>query len=58
MYNNNLCLYNGVVLSPIIIGTNGMDYATLKSICKSAVKNGIIAFDTVPNYISEKYWAL
>lgn len=48
-------LSNGVRVPKIIVGTNGIDYETLKTICLAAMQTGQIAFDTAPNYVSEKH---
>lgn len=48
-------LRNGINVPKIIVGTNGIDYETLKSVCLSAMRTGQTVFDTAPNYISEKY---
>lgn len=50
-----LSLSNGCHLPQVMMGTNGMDFDTLLSICKAAVDNACNAFDTAPNYVSEQY---
>lgn len=53
--NNRIKLSNGVSIPVVMVGTNGMDYLILKSVVTAAISRGFFAFDTAPNYISERY---
>jgi methylglyoxal/glyoxal reductase len=50
----NFKLSNGVELPPFVLGTNYMEYPVLKQAVKASLKAGCFAFDTAPNYVSEK----
>ena len=49
----SVILSNGIIMPPIIISTNHMDYSKMKEVVMAGLKIGFRAFDTARDYFNE-----
>src|SRR5690554_133605 len=52
---NKIELHNGVLMPPIVVSTNHMDYDSIKNVMETSIGLGFMGFDTSPFYKTESF---